>query len=71
MDDFNKVMELLNPILDCFAGADGGVTYVKLRGMLVGLQEQASEGDDYAMQIMAIVTQFSKLVKLNESVDNG
>jgi hypothetical protein len=66
MSEFDEVAALLEPILDCFSGTDGGVSYLKLRAMLEGLQIDAKGGSGSAIKLMGIVAQFSRLVKLNQ-----
>ena len=54
---------LLN-ILDTFAGSDGGVRFVKFRGMIDTLDIQAKSGDESAQKIIDIMHQFSRMIDL-------
>jgi len=58
----------LSRILDTFTGADGGVSFVKLRGMLSALDHQAANGDKAAAEVLAVVRRFARLIEAAERV---
>lgn len=53
-----NVNDEINNIMDCFAGADGGVAFVQFRGMMEQMKKEDSES---AREIEAVVRKFSKL----------
>ena len=55
----NEIQEDLDPILDLFAGADGGVSFAKLRHSL--LPEIYKRETESEIEIVKIVKQFSRL----------
>lgn len=57
-----KVMEILEPMLDCFSGADGGVCFIKFREFLVSTLEQCESGDYEAGEIIHRVQGISNLI---------
>ncbi len=59
--------EIIDPILDCFSGADGGMSFVKLKFFLEQMEqmEQKSEkGDIAAKEILLIAKRFVKIIEL-------
>lgn len=61
-----EVEKQLNIILEL--GSDASL-YVKVRMLLVSMAEKAEKGDEDAIQILAIVKRFSKLVELAETME--
>ena len=59
-----KTKEYLDNVLDCFGGADGGVSFVKFRYAVEDLEKQAMGGDVSAKRIIEVVRQFSKLINV-------
>ena len=59
-----KTKEYLDNILDCFGGADGGVSFAKFRYAVEDLEKQAMGGDVSAKRIIEVVRQFSKLINV-------
>lgn len=57
-----KTEKDFNNILDCMTGADGGVSFMKLKILLEDLDSQAASGNSAAIQLMDIMAQFSKLI---------
>lgn len=55
-------MEILQPILDCFSGADS--SFIKLRALLKAIVEQADNGDEKAQEIVIVAKKFAKLVEI-------
>ena len=51
----------LDNITDCFTGADGGVRFALLLGLVRELDAQASAGDAAAQKVLDVLTQFSRL----------
>jgi hypothetical protein len=60
----DKTKELLDPILDLFGGADGGVASSKLRHQLLPhfIEQNMSSGSHEAF--ITMVTQFSTLCRM-------
>lgn len=56
------VQQVLERIVNVFAGYDGGVSFVKLRFFLEDLERQANDGDKPAQQIIEVVNQFDRLL---------
>ncbi len=54
----------LNNIMDCFTGADGGVTFFKVKCGLEDLEKQGKKGDIEAREILKTVTRFSQLINV-------
>ena len=54
----------LNLIMDVFAGADGGVDYVKLRMALLAFEEKSLEGNVASEAILQMVKNFAKLIRV-------
>ncbi len=54
----------LDYITDCFSGIDGGVVFLKLRFLLEEMDKRAKKGDSSAKEILAIVKNFSNLIKV-------
>lgn len=66
MNKDEEVVDLLDPMLDVFGGADGGVAFAKLRhGFLTGLIEKRSLGTatELELSVLTMVGQFSRLCK--------
>lgn len=56
-----SVEELIDPILDVFGGADGGIGFVKLRhGFLPNLVDKTNR-TELEESVLTMVKQFSKL----------
>ncbi len=56
-------------IMDCIAGADGGISFINLRGMIEEMDNRDEEG---AKQIVEVVKRFSRLIDVaNNKDDNG
>jgi len=54
----------LETILDCFSGADGGISFLLVRTRLEDLEQRAMTGDAAAAELMLVLTRFGKLVEL-------
>jgi hypothetical protein len=52
----------LDNIMDCMAGADGGIRFVNLLMLLRGMDEKADEGDNDAQQVLDVMIRFSKMI---------
>jgi hypothetical protein len=50
--------------LDTFTGADGGVGFVKFRTLIEGMDAKAADGDAAAIELVAIVTRFARLIEV-------
>lgn len=57
-----KTKEHLDKIMDTFSGADGGVSFLKFKMLIEGLDTQAQNGDRKADMILDIMRDFSKLI---------
>ena len=55
--------EALDNILDCLTGADGGVSFVKVKTALEETDKRASDGDKAAEEVMMVMVRFSRLIK--------
>lgn len=66
--EFNdpELTQAFSEIMDVFAGADGGVAYVRLMRMFRGFEEEAKkpETKTSATYLINIAKQFHKLVKI-------
>lgn len=62
------IKEDLQNILDCMTGADGGVSFMKLRVTLDRYEEEAADGNASSSEVLMIVKQFSMLIDL---IDRG
>jgi len=49
-------------ILDTFSGADGGIKFVKLMGLLEEIEKRSLAGDETAKEILKVVRRFRKLI---------
>ena len=58
------VKENLDNILDCFGGADGGISFVNFKFTLEALEIQSNNGDENAKEILLLVDRFSTLINL-------
>lgn len=56
-----KTKKALDNILDCFGGADGGASFVRLKWFLEDLDER-QETDPVAEQILEVMFRFSRLI---------
>ena len=57
-------------ILDCFTGADGGVSFFKFQLFIDDMEKQFEEGSYAAGEILKIVDQFSRMIDIaNEKVE--
>lgn len=56
--------QALDYILDCFSGADGGVSYAYFQAMLNNLDQQAEAGDEKAQKVILILHQFAKMIEV-------
>ena len=52
----------LENIMDCFTGADGGVSFMNLRLLLEQMERQENEGDEMASDVLKIFSNFSRLI---------
>ena len=68
MKEYSKPFEENNStLLDCFGGADGGISYAVFVNGMRDFAKQAEEGDESAKAICDIVSKFSKLVRVMNS----
>jgi hypothetical protein len=52
----------LENILDCFTGADGGVSFMNLKILLEDMERQEAEGDEMASEVLKQFSNFSRLI---------
>lgn len=65
MENLN-IKSALNDITDVFSGADGGISYVRLKILLEELESKYNLGDTSVLPILQIVIKFHKLVKASD-----
>lgn len=53
----------IQTFLDCFGGADGGVSFVKFRGLMEEMEKKATKGDEGAYEIIERVHAVSRLIE--------
>lgn len=58
------VREAMKNICDCFTGADGGFSYVKLACLIEHLDIKAEMGDAASKEIINTVLRFNQLIKI-------
>ena len=58
----HTVQKSLNNILDTMSGADGGVSFIKLKFLLEDWERQAAQGDKPAQELCNVLHRFSNLV---------
>jgi len=63
----SKENEILNPILDCFSGADGGVSFYSLKFFLAEMIKRKDGGDTSAEQVVLIAERFVKLIEVSSN----
>lgn len=56
------VKDSMDNILDCFGGADGGISFIKLKIMLTDIEKKHLEGDQCAGEILIVLHRFSNLI---------
>ena len=57
-------------ILNCFTGADGGVSFIKFRLFIEDMEKQFEEGSDEAGKVLTIMDRFSRMIDIaNGNVD--
>lgn len=54
-------------ILDTFSGADGGISFVKLRVLLEEIERKSISGDVYAEEILKVVKRFRRLIDVAQT----
>lgn len=50
--------------LDCFGGADGGISFVNFRNGMEGLATKADHGDEDAKKLCDMFSHTAKLIKV-------
>ncbi len=58
----------LNNIVDTFTGADGGIKFVNFQSLIRSMDVKAANGDEKAKDIISIMTTFSKLIDVSNSI---
>jgi len=56
----------MDTILDCFGGADGGITFIRLRDFIKRMENEDSES---ARKILLVLHRFSKLIEVVQTSD--
>jgi len=51
-------------IMDTFSGADGGGNFLCFRLLVEEIDKQASNGDKKSMDILDVITRFSRLIDI-------
>ena len=57
-----KYQKQLENIMDCFTGADGGVSFMNLKLLLDEMERQELNGDTDASEVLRIFSNFSRLI---------
>lgn len=57
MNTHTQTQELIKPILDCFGGADGGVSFVKLKVYL-----ERNVNKDFYQKDILLVKEFAEFI---------
>ena len=60
--------EILDPLLECFGGSDGGVSFINLRFFLKQMVEKAEKGDLDAEKVLSVAERFIRLVEIAQNV---
>lgn len=53
-------------VLDTFTGADGGVSFVKLAGLVNEMRRRAESGDQAASEVIEVVKRFARLIEVSD-----
>ena len=64
--DLNRAKELLEPALNCFGGEDGGVSFVKLRSLVVRFIEESEKGSEASHEIIMVIERFNRLISITK-----
>lgn len=59
-----RYKESIDTMLDCFGGADGGGSFVKLCNLIERFADEHDEGDEAAGEILTLVLRFEQLIKV-------
>jgi hypothetical protein len=59
-----KTKHELDTILDCMAGADGGVAFVRLREAIERWDQEAVDGNPASAEVIAIMSRFARLIDI-------
>jgi hypothetical protein len=51
-------------ITDCFTGADGGVSFVRLQSLLEEMEKRANAGDMVADKVLGTIYQMARLIQV-------
>jgi hypothetical protein len=54
----------LDNITDTFTGADGGISFIKLKSLVEAMDQKAETGDIAAEQLIGILIKFNNLIKV-------
>jgi hypothetical protein len=54
----------IDTTLDCFTGADGGVSFVRFSALVAAMDLKAAAGDDAAIKIIELVTRYARLIEV-------
>jgi hypothetical protein len=57
-----KTEKAVRTALDCFSGADGGVTFMLFRILIENLDAKAAAGDAAAQQLIDLIYRYAKLI---------
>ena len=64
LEDSPKIKHAIETIMDCFAGADGGIVYIKLVQFLEDIHKKSETGNEAATEILNVVYRFENLIKI-------
>jgi hypothetical protein len=60
--------EILDPLLECFGGSDGGMSFINLRVFLKIMVERANNGEIDAEKVLSVAERFIRLVEVAQNV---
>jgi len=61
--------EILDPILDCFGGADGGVSFLNVKNFLREMMQRSENGDASASEVVLVAKRFVKFIEVANGKD--
>ena len=60
----HEVKARMDTILDCFSGADGGVSFVKLKTQMEKFAKEADQGGYSSQEVCSILIRFARLIEV-------
>ena len=60
-----QVEQAIDTMLDCFGGADGGMSFVKMKILAQEMSRQAEEeGSESALEVCQVILRMEKFIKV-------